>query len=185
VDPTAAAVPGRVSAGLARSVRAGDRIPYLLRPQLQWLQGLRSNWEAAVHRWNVWVLGYSAERQRNLMRSFGMRDADWRKLTAAMASILGGFTLLLLGWSLRRWLQADPAQQAWLAFCRKLGARGISRAPHEGPRDFAERASLRWPEAAAAIREIAALYIGERYGRTPTRERVVELKRRVRDLRVA
>jgi len=185
VDPTAAAVPGRVSAGLARSVRAGDPIPFLLRPQLEWLQGLRSNWEAAVHRWNVWVLGYSAERQRNLMRSFGMRDADWRKLTAAMASILGGFTLLLLGWSLRRLWHADPAQQAWLAFCRKLGARGVTRAPHEGPRDFAERAALRWPDAAAAIRDIAALYIGERYGRTPARERVVELKRRVRDLRIA
>jgi transglutaminase-like putative cysteine protease len=185
VDPTAAAVPGRVSAGLARSVRAGDPIPYLMRPQLEWLQGVRSNWEAMVHRWNVWVLGYGVERQRDLMRSFGMRDTDWRKLTAAMASILGAFTLVLLAWSLRRLQHADPAQQAWLAFCRKLGARGVARVPHEGPRDFAERAARRWPNTAAAIHDIAALYIGERYGRAPARARVTELKRRVRELRLA
>jgi protein-glutamine gamma-glutamyltransferase len=185
VDPTAAAVPGRVMSGLARSVRAGDPVPLLMRPQLEWLHGLRSNWEALVHRWNVWVLGYGVQRQRDLMARIGMRDADWKKLTAAMASILGAFTLLLVAWSLRRVVRPDPVQRAWQAFCRKLGAQGVMRVPHEGPRDFAERAAKNLPAAAAAIRDIAALYIGVRYGRTHAREQVAELKRRVRDLRVA
>ena len=184
-DPTAAAVPGRVEAGLARSVRAGDPVPLLMRPQLEWLRGLRSNWEALAHRWNVWVLGYGVERQRDLMSRVGMRDADWRQLTAAMASILGVFTLLLLAWSLRRLTRRDPVQRAWQAFCRKLGARGVARAPHEGPRDYAERAALRLPEAAASIRAIAALYIGARYGRAAARSRTAELVRRVRDLQLA
>jgi protein-glutamine gamma-glutamyltransferase len=185
VDPTAAAVPGRVLSGLARSVREGDPVPLLMRPQMEWLQGLRSNWEALVHRWNVWVLGYGADRQRDLMARIGMRDADWRKLTAAMASILGAFTLLLVVWSLRRLTRPDPVQRAWQAFCRKLGARGVTRAPHEGPRDFAERAAARLPAAAAAIRAIAALYIGARYGRDHGREQLAELRHRVRDLRIA
>jgi hypothetical protein len=184
-DPTAAAVPGRVDAGLARAVRAGDPVPLLMRPQLEWLRGLRSNWEALAHRWNVWVLGYGAERQRDLMSRIGMRDADWRKLTAAMASILGAFTLVLLVWSLRRLTRPDPVQRAWQAFCRKLGARGVARSPHEGPRDYAERAAARLPQAAAAIRAIAALYIGARYGRAPERARAAELARRVRELQLA
>jgi transglutaminase-like putative cysteine protease len=184
-DPTAAAVPGRVDAGLARSVPEGDPLPLLMRPQLEWLRGLRSNWEALAHRWNVWVLGYGVERQRDLMARIGMRDTDWRKLTAAMASILGGFTLLLLAWSLRRYARPDPVQRAWQAFCRKLGARGVPRAPHEGPRDYAERAARRLPAAAPAIRTIAQLYIGARYGAEAKRERVAELARRVRDLRLA
>ena len=184
-DPTAAAVPGRIDAGLARSVRAGDPVPLLMRPQLEWLRGLRSNWEALAHRWNVWVLGYGVERQRDLMSRIGMRDADWRKLTAAMASILGAFTLVLLAWSLRRLTRPDPVQRAWQAFCRKLGARGVARAPHEGPRDFAERAAARLPQAAAAIRAIAALYIGARYGRAPARASAAELARRVRALQLA
>jgi len=185
VDPTAAAVPGRIESGLARSVREGEPLPLLMRPQLEWLRSVRHNWEALAHRWNVMVLGYNPERQRDLMSSLGMRDADWRSLTAAMASALGLFTLLLLAWSLRRLARPDPVQRAWQAFCRKLGARGVARAPHEGPRDYAERAARRLPAAAAAIQAIGALYVGARYGRAASREQIVELQRRVRALRLA
>jgi transglutaminase-like putative cysteine protease len=185
VDPTAAAIPGRIESGLARAVREGDPLPLLMRPQLEWLRSVRHNWEALAHRWNVMVLGYNPERQRDLMSSLGMRDADWRSLTAAMASALGVFTLLLLAWSLRRLARPDPVQRAWQAFCRKLGARGVARAPHEGPRDYAERAARRLPAAAAAIQAIGALYVGARYGRAASREQIVELQRRVRALHLA
>ncbi len=185
LDPTAAAVPGRIESGLARSMRQGEPVPLLLRPQLEWLRSVRYNWEALAHRWNVMVLGYNPERQRDLMSRLGMRDADWRSMTAAMASALGAFTLLLLAWSLRRLARPDPVQRAWRSFCRKLGARGVARAPHEGPRDYAERAAHRLPAAAAAIEAIAALYLGARYGRTASREQVAELKQRVRALRLA
>jgi len=185
VDPTAAAVPGRIESGLARAVRAGEPLPLLIRPQLEWLRSVRHNWEALAHRWNVMVLAYSQERQRDLMASLGMRDTDWRGLTAAMASVLGVFTLVLLAWSLRRLARPDRVQRAWQAFCRKLGARGVARAPHEGPRDYAARAAGRLPAAGAAIQTIAALYLVLRYGRSPTREQVTELERRVRALRLA
>jgi protein-glutamine gamma-glutamyltransferase len=184
IDPTAAAIPGRVEAGLARAVGAGEPVPLLMRPQLQWLRSVRYNWEALAHRWNLMVLGYGQERQRDLMASLGMRDADWRSLTAAMASILGVITLLLLAWSLRRLARPDRVQRAWQAFVRKLNARGVSREPHEGPRDFAQRASQRLPGAAAAILTIAGLYIGARYGRAGTPAQVAELERRVRALRL-
>jgi transglutaminase-like putative cysteine protease len=185
VDPTAAAIPGRIESGLARAVREGEPVPLLLRPQLEWLRSVRYNWEALAHRWNVMVLGYNPERQRDLMSSLGMRDADWRSLTAAMASALGMFTLLLLAWSLRRLARPDPVQRAWHAFCRKLGTRGVTRAPHEGPRDYAERAARRLPAAAAAIQAIGALYVGARYGRAASREQIIELQRRVRALHLA
>jgi protein-glutamine gamma-glutamyltransferase len=185
VDPTAAAIPGRIESGLARAVREGEPLPLLMRPQLEWLRSVRHNWEALAHRWNVMVLGYNPERQRDLMSGLGMRDADWRSLTAAMASALGVFTLLLLAWSLRRLARPDPVQRAWHAFCRKLGARGVARAPHEGPRDYAERAARRLPAAAAAIQAISVLYLGARYGRAASREQIVELQRRVRALRLA
>ena len=185
VDPTAAAIPGRIESGLARAVREGEPVPLLLRPQLEWLRSVRYNWEALAHRWNVMVLGYNPERQRDLMSSLGMRDADWRSLTAAMASALGVFTLLLLAWSLRRMARPDPVQRAWQAFCRKLGTRGVARAPHEGPRDYAERAARRLPAAAAAIQSIGELYVGARYGRSASREQIVELQRLVRALHLA
>ena len=184
VDPTAAAVPGRVEAGLARAVPETTTLPLMMRPQLEWLRGVRDRWEATVHQWNVWVLGYNPERQRDLMTSFGMRDADWRALTAVLFTFLGAMTALLLIWSLRRLVRPDPVQRAWRAFCRKLAARGVERAPHEGPRDFSARAARAVPAAGGSIQRIGALYIALRYGAEASAGAVAQLRRLVRELRL-
>jgi transglutaminase-like putative cysteine protease len=184
VDPTGAAVPGRIESGLARSVSAGEPLPLMMQPRLEWLRGVRFQWEALAHKWNLWVLGYSPERQRDLMSSIGMRDADWRALTAALFSILGLMTLVLLAWSLRRLARQDPVQKAWGAFCGKLAARGVERAPHEGPRDYATRAARTLPAAGWPILRIAALYIGLRYGSRASAREIDRLKRKVREFRL-
>ena len=67
IDPTAAATPRRVEAGLARALQqTPTRCRYMMRTDLEWLRGLRYRWEAVAHKWNVWVLGYNPERQRDL-----------------------------------------------------------------------------------------------------------------------
>src|SRR5262249_18324893 len=78
VDPTALAVPGRLETGLEQGVAAGT-LPLLLRPELEWLRELRYNWEALTHQWNLWVLGYNPERQRDLMQRFGLRPPPRRR----------------------------------------------------------------------------------------------------------
>jgi transglutaminase-like putative cysteine protease len=193
VDPTAAAVPGRVEAGMARAMPEGASLPLLMRPELEWLRSARYRWEALAHQWNLWVLGYNPERQRELASLLGLKDADWRSLTATLFTILGAFTMLLLAWSLRRSLRPDPVQRAWRAFCRKLGARGLERSPSEGPRDYAARAAARLPAASEAIERIGALYLELRYGKAAAgahgksvpRDRIAEFKRMVRELRLA
>jgi transglutaminase-like putative cysteine protease len=185
VDPTAAAVPGRVDVGLARAVPRPESLPLMRRPSLEWLRGARDRWEALAHVWNVWVLGYNPERQRDLMSLVGMRDADWRALTATLFSVLGLMTLALLAWSLGRLVRPDPVQRAWRAFCRKLAARGVARAPYEGPRDYASRAARALPASRLAILRIGVQYIRLRYGAHPSRPGVVKLRRMVRGLRLA
>jgi transglutaminase-like putative cysteine protease len=180
VDPTAAAVPGRIESGMARAVPQAGELPLLMRPQLEWLRGVRDRWEAVAHKWTVWVLGYNPERQRDLMSSIGMRDADWRTLTAALFTFLGAMTLLLLAWSLKRLARPDPVQRAWRSFCRKLAARGVERSPSEGPRDFASRAARALPAARRSILRIGALYIALRYGAHATQPGVARLRRWVR-----
>ncbi len=157
----------------------------MLQPRLEWLRGMRYQWEALAHKWNLLVLGYNPERQRDLMNFVGMRDADWRSLTAALFSILGALTLLLLAWSLKRLVRPDPVQRAWTVFARKLAEHGVARAPQEGPRDYATRAARALPAAAWAILRIGALYIGLRYGQRNGARRIAELRRRVRELRLA
>jgi len=183
VDPTAAAAPGRVESGLARSVPQTQQ-SLMLRAELEWLRNLRHQWEAVAHKWNVYVLGYNPERQRDLMSLIGMRDADWRSLTATLFTVLGGMTLVLLAWSLRRLARPDPVQRAWRAFCAKLAAKGVERAPAEGPRDYAARAARALPGARRAILQIAALYIGLRYGPHASARRAKRLRRLVRELRL-
>jgi transglutaminase-like putative cysteine protease len=185
VDPTAAAVPGRIDLGLERTVPEGEQLPLLMRPRLHWLRSLRYQWEALSYKWNVWVLGYDPQRQRELMSLVGMRDADWRKLAATLFTIMGLLTALLLAWSLRRLVRPDPVQKTWQAFCRKLGARGIERSPSEGPRDYSERAARDLPQAEGAIRRIGELYVALRYGAVAPPARVDELRRLVRDLRLS
>jgi hypothetical protein len=142
---------------------------------------VRDRWEAVAHKWNVWVLGYNPERQRDLMASIGMRDADWRTLTAALFSFLGAMTLVLLAWSLKRLTRPDPVQKAWRAFCRKLASRGIERAPSEGPRDYATRAARALPVARQSILRIGALYIVLRYGPGASDPGIAQLRRLVRE----
>lgn len=185
VDPTAAAMPTRVQGGLARALPEGAHLPLMLRPDMEWLRHLRSEWEALAHRWNVWVLAYNPERQRELMLSLGMREADWRSLTATLFALLGLLTLGLLAWSLRRIARPDPVQKAWQAFCRKLAARGVERASHEGPRDYAARAARALPASRRAILRIGSLYISLRYGSRVSRAGAERLRRLVRQLEVA
>ena len=185
VDPTALSAPGRLEAGLARSVPTAQELPFLMRPELQWLRSMRNQWEALTHQWNVWVLGYNPERQRELMSLFGLGDVDWRGLAAALMTVLGVLVVALMAWSLRKHGQSDPVHRTWLAFCRKLGRHGVARSPYEGPREFSERAAARLPAAAEAIRRIAALYMSLRYGDDARAEKVAELRRRVRAFRPA
>ena len=182
VDPTAAAVPGRIEAGMARVVPQQNALPFMMRPELEWLRGVRDRWEAVAHKWNVWVLGYNPERQRDLMASIGVRDADWRTLTASLFAFLGAMTLVLLAWSLRRLARPDPVQKAWRAFCRKLAARGVERSPAEGPRDYTARAARALPAARRPILRIGALYITLRYGSRVHANGAAQLRRLVREL---
>jgi transglutaminase-like putative cysteine protease len=181
-DPTVLSVPLRLDAGLARAVAAGSALPLLMRPELQWLRTLRYNWEALTHQWNLLVLGYNPERQRELLFLLGMKDADWLELTSTLLAVLGAFVLGLFAWMLRGMVRPDPVQKSWNQFCRKLGAKGVARAPHEGPRDYSERAARSLPAASEPIRSIADIYIALRYGKNAAAAQVTELRQRVRDL---
>ena len=183
VDPTVLSVPRRLDSSLARAAAVGGTVPLLMRPELEWLRTLRYNWEALTHQWNLLVLGYNPERQREFMSWLGMHDADWLELASTLLAVLGLFVLALSAWMLRHFVRPDPVQAAWNLFCRKLGARGLARVPHEGPQDFSERAARNFPSAGEAIRRIGALYMALRYGREQPATELVELRRMVRELK--
>jgi transglutaminase-like putative cysteine protease len=179
IDPTAISAPSRINLNLAAAVPAGEGLPFLARGDLAWLRELRHRLDAVTNGWNQWVLGYNPQRQRDLLAGLGMKEPDWRSMTAVL-SVLCGLVMLGLTISiLRNRLRVDPAFAAWRRFTARLARRGIVWLPWEGPLAFAERAAGQAPHHAQSIGEISALYARMRYGPAPQASDLLQLKKKI------
>ena len=166
IDPTAAVSPMRVQAGAAAAMPRGESLPLLLRGEFRWLHRARLTWDSLANSWNQVVLGYTVDRQRDLMRRIGIDDATWQSMAAVMFFLIGAITLVLTLLMLRklRAQRPDPVAAAYTRFCLRLARRGITRHPSEGPDAFRKRAAAAYPELAPLIGSISDLYIRLRYG---------------------
>ena len=172
VDPTAAVAPSRVEQGITAALAAGEPLPMLARVDVDWLLKVRHRWEAANNAWNQWVLGYNPQRQQELLTRLGLREPDWRSMTALLALLCGMTLLTLTLWSLYQRKRLDPAERAWQRYCTRLGAYGIHRERWEGPFDFAARVADKHPALAELTVEAAKHYADLRFGNgSPTQLR--------------
>jgi hypothetical protein len=179
VDPTAAVSPARVEAGVAAAVPRGEVLP--LRGEYAWLRQARMTWDSIANSWNQLVLGYTMDRQRQLMRRVGIDDATWQSMVATMFVATGVIMLVLVALMLHRLRSArpDPVVAAYRRFCTRLANRGVTRHPSEGPEAFRRRASTARPDLAVAIGLITELYIRLRYGGNPQPQDAAQLAREV------
>ncbi|MSQ71400.1 MAG: DUF3488 domain-containing protein [Betaproteobacteria bacterium] len=181
VDPTAAAHPIRVEAGLAASMPASASLPLFVRADMDWLRSMRNNWEALGNRWNQWVLGYNPDRQREVLSRFGMSTPSWQNMAIALFWTVAGTLGLIALWLLRRIRFDDPVQRVWLAFCARLNRSGCPRDPAEGPLAFTGRVAQRFPDRAQAVAAIGELYAELRYG--PRRGGAAAVKQEIAKLK--
>lgn len=192
VDPTAAVAPERIELGtdaLLRLAARGSSIGALPPEailgviELGWLQRnwrtVVLSWDVVNNAWNRWVLDYGPEAQRLLMRRLGFDTPSWTHMASTLAAGVSLLLLLLAGLLLRQ-PNPDPALACYQRFCRKLARMGLYRATHEGPLDFAERASRLHPELATNMHAITELYVAIRYGNHDGGSVLSELKARVR-----
>ena len=61
------AVPLRVDSGIVAAVPRPEALPFLIRTNMDWVRDMRFNWEALTNKWNQWILGYNADRQREML----------------------------------------------------------------------------------------------------------------------
>lgn len=127
VDPTAAVAPERISNanGLRLTQPGLGRV--LDESQSRWLKTLHAYMEAGNHRWNVWVIQYSGDRQMNLLRSWGINAQDWSDLLRICALIfsvasLVGLALFMLS---RPRLRKTPWEITMWQLHRSLSALGL------------------------------------------------------------
>ena len=189
VDPTAEVAPARIESAIDQGASlAAGRVTF--RAELPWAAAVlrQARWliDAANLNWHRWVVGYDRERQDFLMKHLGLGGLSPTQLGALAVAVAGGLLALLGLWVvLRRPARRDPVVAAYDRLCRKLARAGVARAPHEGPRDFIDRAAKVLPDVAVQLRSVGRLYEHLRYGRRAPREAIRQLQRAVRALHVA
>jgi hypothetical protein len=81
-------------------------------------------------------------------------------MIGACGSVLA-IIVLLMG---RQSMKSDPLESSYGAFCRRLGAVGLPREPHEGPADYAARVVEARPDLKATVEPFLRYYVAARYG---------------------
>jgi transglutaminase-like putative cysteine protease len=187
VDPTSVIPPERVVEqqdlvrfqSTAPAAAAAGEAPLLGSALLKLQQG----WNAMNYGWNVWVIGFNAERQQALLKKWGIEKLELRTLLlilfCSVAIALAIITFIIL---YRRPHIADPVLRHYQKFCQRLANAGVECPAHEGPHQLGARAIAALPNSAGAIREIIAIYIALRYGRADASQ-LATLKRHVERFR--
>ena len=174
-DPTAAVAPSRIERGLGAAMSAGEPVPYFARLEMTWIKSLRLQWDAVNYQWQRGVVGFNLERQRDLLRDFGLENVRPWQMVAAVAGIVFLWGVLLLGAARLRRSRVDAEVALWNALCRRLARAGLTRAPEEGPIAYTRRAGERWPQWSGVLARIGQRYAQLHYGPPdPGREQVLE-----------
>lgn len=181
VDPTAAVAPNRIDRPRP-PIRYPEQLPQALRgldPAI-W-SGLRAYTDAANHRWNVWVLQYSRQKQMSLLRDWGFESPDWVTLVRICATIVGALAIigLLWLWWQRPRLRRSPWHAPLMKLHRALLAAGLSP-PADCP---APAPALSW--ASAIERQARGLHQAHQTHQAEAAQALVERLRRLDALRYA
>jgi hypothetical protein len=133
VDPTAAVAPERVFDTIQDRARAsGNDLLVQLTPVFNATDWLRRGW-------NDFVLGFDADRQRQMLRPLGIDRLDPQRLML-MFAMVAVLALAATAWLVSRDVrQRDPLLRAWHRLSARYDKLGLGRAPHEAAIDWAQR----------------------------------------------
>ncbi|HWT72045.1 MAG TPA: DUF3488 and transglutaminase-like domain-containing protein [Oxalicibacterium sp.] len=168
IDPTAAVSPDRIDRNPATAQTSEPILGGLINMDTgrdSLLSRLRFRWDAINNGWNQWVLNYTPQRQKSLLRSLGFDNIGWKTLVllaaAAGAAIMLAIAVPMLASRGRR----DPIERVYESFCKRMARRGMPPHLHEGPRSYGERlASASLPvDSKHAIEQFLALLETARY----------------------
>ena len=156
VDPTAAVAPERVFDTIAE--RRPGRIGQFdgLVPMFDAGDWLRRGW-------NDFVLGFNAQRQRQLLAPLGLNDLDGRALVLLFAAT-AGLAMAWMAWLIARGeRERDPLLRAWHRLGRRYARLGKGRLPHEPAQEWADRVAADVPRGGLDLRTLSRRFSDARY----------------------
>lgn len=171
-DPTAAIAPERIEKTVnPDQLVPGELIRYLsanstAQGAFSWLKQARQLWSHVDYNWQRWVINYDNKNQANFLSNLGIQDI--KTMVYWMAAIVSLITALL-AWLLLYQKQAvtDRSLLLYKRFCKKIARHGLTIHTGEGPKDFAARIKMAYPDHASAIDQITNIFIRLRYGKQP------------------
>ncbi len=166
VDPTFAVSPLRINRGMSEAFGPIGVMNTLIdADKLGLLRQIGYSWDAMNTQWNRWVVGFSQDRQKDLLEGLGMREVDWRSmaiwLIVAVLSTGGVAGIFLYVRAIQT--RKEPIVAAYDRLCGKLAKTGITRASHEGPLDYWQRLRERQPNIADQAAPLFESYVALRY----------------------
>ena len=182
VDPTAAVSPARIELG---AQAANDSNAW---SQAAWVRAIRDRFDFVNGAWTQAIIRFDALRQKGMLTSFGVADANQGDLLLALSAVLALVLVFATLWAMRdiRTAQGDALDRAWSLLGRRVARAGVTRQPNEGPLDWLARARTAAPASAATLGGLVQDYVALRYGAPePVPERVRVFTRAVRNFRVA
>jgi hypothetical protein len=147
-------------------------------------RGAKLGWDAFNNGWNKWVLNYGPQRQNSLLSTLGFTPPFLKDMLFTLLILMPLLLLLVAVRLFKQRNKTDPALAVYQRFCARLSRHGYTRAPAEGPLDYANRIGAQRPDLAPGIKSINELFIALRYGNKGSKEQLAALRREVRKFRL-
>ncbi len=112
---------------------------------MTWLKSLRLHWDAINYQWQRGIVGFNIDRQRDVLREFGLDSARPWQLVAVITGMAFAWVIAVLALSRVRRTRADAEVALWARACRRLARAGLARRPDEGPSGLRRARGARWP----------------------------------------
>ncbi len=150
---------------------------------------MMQRWDATNAWWNDHFVKFDFNAQLDILQQFGVDAPDLKHLGWLFAAGLTGW-LLWIAWQVGKDAPSprpDRLARAYSRLCRKLAKAGIVRAPHQGPRAYADAVTAGRPELAEAVCVLLEQYAQLRFGesaRDPASREVTSFEQGVARLRI-
>jgi len=169
VDPTGAVAPDRIERGLTGSFPNRNFAGLPDFTQQTWVSNLlkkiRSRWDATNSAWNLWILNYNLNKQKDLLSNLlGIQHPQAVQVGIAMMIAVSFVIAILSLLLLRKKTVQRPLDKLYADFCQHMRGQGYPRLSHEGPSDYSHRLQSVFHNKKALI-EFLALYSRFKYGK--------------------
>ncbi len=184
VDPTAAIAPERIERNVDAALQPEER-PFHMQINAGIARELIFYLDAIDNQWKQWVIGYDDRLQRQILQSVFNKRISFSDMVLMMVTSFGMVLLILVLSIVKPWKRnlTDPVSRIYSQFCHKLAKAGLSRWPHEGPVDFAQRAIAQFPQQKDSIQLITRLYTRLRYEKHSHSRQLEQFRQHTRNFR--